>query len=235
MRGKIFISYRRGDDPGYTHALFQLLRSEFGREQLFMDVEGYIKAGDPFVAILDEHVRNCDVLLAIIGPRWIDARNDKGERRLNDPNDFVRIEIDSALKQGKRVIPVLVNNAAIPQAHDLPEPLRPLAERNAVRLTHERFSADCQGLIEDIRAALAAAATKTPKNLPIALVGGTCLILAAAFAWMTFALRADPTTSRVLVFVFAVIATCFLVVSVLALLRFSKPESPESEVRQEQQ
>lgn len=233
MRGKIFISYRRGDDPGYTHALFQLLRNAFGREQLFMDVEGYIKAGEHFVAVLDEHVRDCDVLLAIIGPRWIDARNDKDERRLNDPNDFVRIEIESALKQNKWVIPVLVNNAPMPQADDLPQPLQPLAQRNAVRLSHERFSADCQGLIEDVRGALAAAAAKAPKNRSSALVGGVCLILTAGFAWIASALRADPTTSRVLVFVFATIAACFLVISALALLRSLKPVSPEPELRQE--
>jgi TIR domain len=233
MRGKIFISYRRGDDPGYTQALFQLLRKDFTPEQLFMDVEGYINVGDDFVAIINEHVRNCDILLAIIGPHWINAQNDEGKRRLTDPKDFVRVAIASALKQGKQVIPVLVNEASMPRAKDLPKPLRPLAKRNAVRLTHERFLADCQGLVDDVRGALAAAAAKAPKNLSSALVGGACLIVAAAFAWMASSLQADPTTSRLLVLLFAFIAACFVVISALALFRFSKAESPGRELRQE--
>lgn len=158
MSGKIFINYRRGDDPGYTQALFQRLEAEFEREQLFMDVEGYIKAGDDFVKVLEAKVATCDVLLAVIGPRWLDARDEQGLRRLDNPDDFVRIEIVSAIERGKWIIPVLVNDAPIPRSDQLPEPLRALVRRNAVRLTHERFTADCQGLVKGLRSALAEAA-----------------------------------------------------------------------------
>jgi TIR domain-containing protein len=151
MAGRIFVNYRRGDDPGYTQALYQKLEGEFGRNALFMDVEGHIKAGDDFVQVLDAQVAQSDVLLAVIGPRWIDARNKEGERRLDSDEDFVRIEIVSALQRGKRVIPVLVNNAAMPRAEELPEPMKPLARRNARRLTIERFAADCAGLVKDLR------------------------------------------------------------------------------------
>src|SRR5262249_23026310 len=82
--------------------------------------------------------------------------------RLDDPNDFVRIEIASALKQGKRVIPVLVHDARMPRPDELPEAIRPLASRNAVRLTHERFRADVQGLIRSLRGTPAEAATSVP-------------------------------------------------------------------------
>jgi hypothetical protein len=95
--------------------------------------------------ILEEQVGKCDALLAVIGKGWIDARDDKGARRLDNPDDFVRIEIESALKQDKRVIPVLVGDTRMPRPEELPEAIRPLARRNAVRLSHERFRADGAG------------------------------------------------------------------------------------------
>lgn len=165
MAGRIFVNYRRGDDPGYTQALYQKLETEFGRDALFMDVEGYIKAGDDFVHVLESQVDQSDVLLVVIGPRWIDAKSEDGLRRLDNPDDFVRIEIVSALEREKRVIPVLVNNAAMPRSDELPEPLKPLARRNARRLTIDRFAADCAGLVKDLRTLLddldAARAAKT--------------------------------------------------------------------------
>lgn len=151
MTGRIFINYRRGDDPGFTQALYQKLEAEFGREALFMDVEGHIKAGDDFVKVLDAQVAQSDILLAVIGPRWVAATDDNGRRRLDNPDDFVRIEIESAMEHGKRVIPVLVNNADMPRADELPEPMKAFSRRNARRLTIERFSADTTGLVKDLR------------------------------------------------------------------------------------
>lgn len=156
--GKIFINYRRDDEPGFVHALFPRLEAAFGRNRLFMDVEGYIAAGDDFVEVLDGQVAQCDVLLVIIGPRWLDAKDESGSRRLENPDDFVRIEIVAALTKKKRVIPVLVNNAQVPRGDRLPDDLKPLARRNAVRLAHERFAADCEGLIKELTSALQKAA-----------------------------------------------------------------------------
>ena len=153
MPGKIFISYRRGDDPGFTQALLARLEQVFPREQLFMDVDS-IPAGMDFVRTLDEQVAQCDVLLAVIGKHWIEARDETGARRLDGPDDFVRIEIESALKQGKRVIPVLVHDARMPRADELPEAIGGLARRHAVRLTHERFRSDAQGLVKAIEHAI---------------------------------------------------------------------------------
>src|SRR5262245_8561621 len=153
MAGKIFISYRRGDDPGNTGRLFDHLQQSFESEQLFMDVDS-IAPGLDFVRVLEEQVGQCDVLLAMIGPRWLAAVDQQGSRRIDDPNDFVRIETESALKQDKRVIPVLVGETPIPRLQDLPEAIRPLARRNAVRLTHERFRADAHGLVKALQQAL---------------------------------------------------------------------------------
>src|SRR5262245_34541258 len=150
MPGKIFINYRRGDDPGNTGRLFDQLEDVFPREQLFIDVDS-IRPGRDFVRVVEEQVAQCDVLLAVIGKGWLDARDDQGTRRLEKPDDFVRIEIESALKLDKVVIPVLVQDARMPSAHDLPDALKPLARRNAVRLTHERFRAEAQGLVKAIQ------------------------------------------------------------------------------------
>jgi len=153
MSGKIFINYRRGDDPGNTGRLFDQLEDVFPRDQLFIDVDS-IPPGRDFVHVLEEQVAQCDVLLAIIGKNWIDARDEQGLRRLDNPDDFVRIEIESALKQDKLVIPILVHDGRMPRADELPDTLRPLTRRNAVRLTHERFKAEAQGLIKAIKQAL---------------------------------------------------------------------------------
>src|SRR5580704_395728 len=153
MAGKIFINYRRGDDPGNTGRLFDRLQDIFPPEQLFLDVDN-IAPGLDFVHVLNERVAECDILIAVIGKGWIDARDAGGKRRLEDPDDFVRIEIESALNQEKRVIPVLVGEAQMPRPEDLPPPLRSLARRHAVRLTHERFRSDTQGLVKALQQVL---------------------------------------------------------------------------------
>jgi formylglycine-generating enzyme required for sulfatase activity len=153
MAGAIFINYRRGDDGGNAGRLFDCLRDEFASEQLFMDVDS-IAPGLDFVQVLQEQVARCDVLLVVIGKNWLDARDEEGARRLDDPDDFVRIEIEAALRQGKRVIPVLVGEGRMPRPDALPDAIRPLARRNGVRLTHERFRADVQGLIKALHHAL---------------------------------------------------------------------------------
>jgi hypothetical protein len=100
MPGKIFINYRRDDDPSYTQALYQRLEDEFASAELFMDVEGRSNPGDDFVEVLSTQVGACDVMLAIIGPRWTALLAD----RLNDPADFVALELRTAFAMDKRVI-----------------------------------------------------------------------------------------------------------------------------------
>ena len=95
MAGKIFINYRREDDPGFTQALFSRLEHAFPPEQIFMDVDN-IPPGTNFVRFLDEQIAQCDVVLVVIGKSWIDARDETNTRQLENPADFVRIEIDAA-------------------------------------------------------------------------------------------------------------------------------------------
>ncbi|MGO9473272.1 MAG: toll/interleukin-1 receptor domain-containing protein [Rhodomicrobium sp.] len=154
--GKIFINYRRGEDSAAAGRLYDRLEQDFAKDDLFMDVDD-IAAGQDFVAVLERQVAGCYVFLAVIGRSWLDVADAGGKRRLDSPNDFVRIEIASALRLGKRVIPVLVNDGRMPSADALPEPLKPLSRRNAVRLSHERFKADAHGLLNGLKAALAEA------------------------------------------------------------------------------
>jgi hypothetical protein len=154
MAGKIFINYRRGEDSGFVQALLGRLEQTFSREQVFIDIEG-IEPGIDFVRALDEQVAQCDVLLAVIGKGWLDARDEANARRIDNPEDLVRIEIASALGQDKRVIPVLVGDARMPRSDELPDVLKPLAKREAVRLTHERFRADTESFVQSLKKATA--------------------------------------------------------------------------------
>jgi hypothetical protein len=148
---KIFISYRRDDAPGSAGRLYDRLADSFPRDGLFMDVDAMVPGVD-FVRELDEAVADCDVLLAVIGRRWLEAATPDGKRRLDDPHDFVRIEIETALGSGVRVIPVLVDGAQMPAAEALPQPLQPLARRHAVEISHSRFASDAERLVRALTA-----------------------------------------------------------------------------------
>jgi uncharacterized membrane protein YhaH (DUF805 family) len=160
MAGRIFINYRRGDSQGAAGRLYDHLLQHFERAELFMDVDA-IEPGVDFVKSLDEHVSNCSAFIAVIGPGWAAAREPDGTRRLDNPNDFVRVELESALKRDIRVIPVLVDGASMPRASDLPDALQPLLRRNAVEFAHHRFAADCDDLARNIKRALGIA-TEAP-------------------------------------------------------------------------
>ena len=154
MAGKIFINYRRDDDPGYTQALYQRLEGEFASDDLFYDIEGHhIRPGDDLRIVLNEQVARADVVLAVIGPRWAELL----AARQDDHDDYHTTELQAALKQRKMIIPVLVGRAAMPRSNNLPEWLRPLAGRSAMGLLPERFKGDCQGLIGSLKERLAAA------------------------------------------------------------------------------
>ena len=108
----IFISYRRDDSAGHAGRLFDRLVARFGKDAVFMDVEG-IEAGVDFVETIEKAVGGCDVLLAVIGRTWLDSRDSKGKRRLDDEQDFIRLETSAALARNVRVIPVLVEGASV--------------------------------------------------------------------------------------------------------------------------
>jgi hypothetical protein len=153
--GRIFISYRRADSAGYTGRVYDRLSAHFGKEAIFMDVDT-MEAGVDFVDVLQNAVQSCDVLLALIGNSWLNIKDEAGKRRLDNPEDFVRIEIAAALSRNIRVIPVLVDGAHIPPSTELPENLKPLARRNALQVAHHSFDADAQRLIAQLELALKA-------------------------------------------------------------------------------
>jgi TonB family protein len=148
--GSIFVSYRRSDSQGEAGRLFDDLVNHFGEHMVFMDVAG-IEAGRDFRKVIEQSVAGCGVLLVVIGPEWLNAKDETGARRLNDPADFVRIETGSALKRDIPVIPVLVRGAVMPRAEQLPEDVRELAYRNCIELTHARWRSDIQLLFEALR------------------------------------------------------------------------------------
>jgi len=137
----IFISYRRDDSAGEAGRLFDDLIAIFGEDSVFMDVAA-IEVGRDFRKAIDDSVATCGVLLAVIGRAWIDAKNEAGSRRLDDPSDFVRLETASALRRDTPVVPVLVRGAKIPRPEGLPDELKELAYRNGVELSHTRWNSE---------------------------------------------------------------------------------------------
>ena len=148
--GSIFVNYRRHDSEGEAGRLFDELEKHFGENSVFMDVAG-IEPGQDFRKAIDQSVASSKVLLAVIGPHWLDSKDSSGRRRLDDPGDFVRIELASALRGTIPVVPVLVRGSRMPRADELPDDLKELAYRNAVELTHARWKSDIPLLIRALR------------------------------------------------------------------------------------
>ena len=131
--GGIFISHRRVESAFLAMWLFRRLTARFGQDRVFMDIESVEPEAD-FDQVITSAVASCEVLLALIGDQWLTSADTNGRRYLDDPEDFVRLEIEAALTRGVRVIPVLVEGARMPQASELPPNLAPLARRQAVEL-----------------------------------------------------------------------------------------------------
>ena len=150
---RIFISYRREDTAGYAHLLFYQLNARFPK-RIFMDLSS-IQLGADFVAVIDNAVSSCDVLIALIDKNWISKTDANGRRRLDDPRDFVRLEIATALKRKICVIPALLNGAAMPGAKELPKDLALLARRQALMITDSDLDHNLAQLIQAIEQELA--------------------------------------------------------------------------------
>lgn len=148
----IFISYRRDDSAGYARAIYDQLAERFTQKRIFMDVDA-IEPGLPFDEVIKQAVGRCEILLAMIGKRWMEQQPGGGSR-INDEQDFVRLEIVAALSRNIRVIPVLLDGASMPTEELLPEPLRALARRNAIEISNTRFKSDVDRLIEVVSTVL---------------------------------------------------------------------------------
>jgi hypothetical protein len=148
---RIFISYRREGDAAHAGRIADRLGNEFGRDHIFMDVDA-IGLGVDFVEVINKEIAKCDVLLPLIGRSWLDARNEDGQRLLDNPADFVRIEIAAALKRKNiHVVPILVEGTKMPPADRLPKELKGLVRRNALDLRHVSFNADMDRLVQAIK------------------------------------------------------------------------------------
>jgi formylglycine-generating enzyme required for sulfatase activity len=129
----LFISYRRESAAAYARALFETLGSHFGKHRVFMDVEG-IEPGRDFVDVLERTLLSCKAMIVLIGPNWAHVKDDAGRRRLDDPKDFVRMEIASAIRRNILLVPVLIDGAIQPPLEELPADIQALVRRQSVRL-----------------------------------------------------------------------------------------------------
>jgi hypothetical protein len=157
--GSIFLSYRREDTEGQAGRLYDDLVAAFGSDSVFMDVAA-IQPGRDFRKSIDQSLNSCGVFLSLIGKSWLTAKDTSGQRRLDDPADFVRIETGAALKRDIPVIPVLVQGASAPKTDQLPDDLKELAFRNAVELTHPRWDSDIQVLIKALHPHISQSSSK---------------------------------------------------------------------------
>jgi hypothetical protein len=163
--GGVFVSYRRRESSHLAGRLYDRLVGRFGEDQVFIDVNA-IEPGVDFAEEIFRAVAACQVLVAVIGPGWLAAADEQGRRRLDDPDDLVRLEVEAALTRGVRVIPVLTEGAVMPSQHDLPQSLAPLARRNALPVRHDSFRSDTGRLITVIERVLAAPSTAEPSASP---------------------------------------------------------------------
>jgi hypothetical protein len=154
---RIFISYRRDDSAGHARLLYDRLSEDIGRDQVFMDIG--IAPSEHFPALIEQALARCDVLLAIIGPNWAGVRDKTGRRRLHDPEDYVRLEIATALRRRDvAVLPVLVHGARMPDKRDLPDDLQALAGVQAYELLDGRhWAQDLEFLSGAVRREIGAA------------------------------------------------------------------------------
>jgi TIR domain len=145
----IFISYRRQDTAAYAGRIYDRLSAKYGEDNVFMDIDR-IEPGQDFVDAINHSVAEAGVLLVLIGREWMKMTDKSGTPRLNNPEDFVRLEILAGLEQKTVIIPVLLADAEMPSAQALPTPLQSFARRNAIEISDSRFHSDVDRLIEAI-------------------------------------------------------------------------------------
>jgi hypothetical protein len=146
----VFISYRRDDSAGFAGALKRELASRLGPERVFLDIKD-IDGGTEFPVALDEAIKSSEVVLVLIGSRWLDAKDGQGMRRLENTDDFVRQEVARSLAGRARVIPLLLDGTQLPASYQLPVDLQPLTTRQALELRNSHWDEDFARLLNNIR------------------------------------------------------------------------------------
>jgi TIR domain-containing protein len=157
---RIFISYRRGDSSGHAGRLYDRLVDHFGSDRVFMDVDT-LEPGVDFVDALHTAVGSCAVLIALIGDDWLDATDAAGRRRLDSPNDFVRVEIAAALTRKVGVLPVLIERADMPSPERLPADLQKLTRIQCIEVRDTHWNADINVLVDTLKK------TVPPRNVDV--------------------------------------------------------------------
>jgi TPR repeat protein len=156
----IFISYRRDDTAPYAGRIYDRLTAHFGEGRVFMDID-QLEPGEDFVEVINHKVSACETAIVLIGKNWLTVTDAEGRRRLDDAEDFVRLEVAAALERKVRVVPVLVGGAGMPRMQELPDALVLLSRRNAVEISDTRFHRDVDRLIEALEKTTSASATQS--------------------------------------------------------------------------
>lgn len=179
----IFISYRRIDSKAYAGRLFDRLNQHFGEDHVFMDVEGGIQRGEDFASALQRAVESVDAMIILIGRQWLTCSGPNGQRRIDQPDDWVRQETAIALRRGILVLPVLVDGASMPVEAELPEDIRLLARRQASEISDTRWGYDVSQIIATLEHLMRRPFwRRTPRRKAgLALVGLT-IVAAIGFA-----------------------------------------------------
>lgn len=146
MEHAVFISYRRSIASGSAGRLYDTISAHFGRENVFMDVDS-IGPGEDFEGVLQQSLSGCRAVVVVIGPGWSTTQTKEGLRRLDDPGDYVRLEIEQALAARVRLFPVLVDGALTPKPEELPQSLQGLARSQAIEISSSRYRYDAGRLL----------------------------------------------------------------------------------------
>ena len=161
----MFISYRRDESAGYTGRIADRFTEHFGKDRVFRDIDS-IEPGLDFAEAIESAIGSSGVMLAVIGKNWLTATDAAGRERLQDPNDYVRMEIAAALQRNMRVIPVLVQGASMPGTDELPEDLAPLTRRIAFELHDTSWGDDVGRLISALERVLEHRKAKAYSSVP---------------------------------------------------------------------
>jgi hypothetical protein len=173
MTSGIFISYRRLDSKSDARSICQRLEKTFGKGKVFIDVDS-IRPGENFQSVLKNDLEKCNTMVAVIGPRWLQLlRSSYGPTDSETSDDYVYLEVASALERKLPIFPVLVDGATMPEAKDLPDYLKPLAFRQAFSVRHESFPRDMLALEQELRRFVPTRGTWTWK---LAVISGLSII-----------------------------------------------------------
>ena len=179
MTSGIFISYRRSDSKSEARSICQRLERTFGKGKVFIDVDS-IRPGEDFQSVLKEDLAKCNVMLVVIGPRWLELlRSGPAGGEIID--DYVRLEIASAIERKLPIFPVLVDGASMPDAKNMPDDLKLLAFRQAFSVRHDSFPRDMSGLEQELRRFVPARAI-----WKVAVIAGLCAISLGAISYFVW-------------------------------------------------